>query len=57
MQVPDPDGPELQSPAVALDCRLVTADRIFYNALGTSPHGPRLLWVAEAIPGEEDATP
>ena len=36
--------------AVALDCRLVTADRVFYNALEASPHGPRLLWVADPIP-------
>lgn len=36
--------------AVALDRRLVTADRVFYNALGASPHGPRLLWVADPIP-------
>jgi predicted nucleic acid-binding protein len=42
--------------AVALDCRLVTADRVFYNALMASPHGPRLLWVADPIP-KEDATP
>jgi predicted nucleic acid-binding protein len=36
--------------AVALDCRLVTADRAFYTALEASPHGLRLLWVADPIP-------
>ena len=43
--------------AVALDCPLVTADQAFYNALGASPHGPRLLWVADPIPDEDDANP
>ena len=44
--------------AVALDCPLVTADRVFYDALKkTSPHAPYLLWVADPIPDEEDATP
>jgi predicted nucleic acid-binding protein len=33
--------------AVGLDCRLVTADRPFYDALAAGPHGPRLLWVAD----------
>jgi len=32
--------------AEALDCRLVLADRLFYDALPT-PLAPRLLWVAD----------
>jgi predicted nucleic acid-binding protein len=35
--------------AVALGCRLVTADRPFYDALQGGPYGPRLLWVADPI--------
>jgi predicted nucleic acid-binding protein len=35
--------------AEALGCRLVTADRAFYNALKASRHGPHLLWVADPI--------
>ncbi len=35
--------------AEALGCRLVTADRAFYNALKASRHGPYLLWVADPI--------
>ena len=35
--------------AVALDCRLVTADRPFYDALQATPLAPRLLWVADPI--------
>jgi predicted nucleic acid-binding protein len=35
--------------ADALGCRLMTADRKFYDALKTSPYGPRLLWVAAPI--------
>src|SRR5690606_25907867 len=31
--------------AVALDCRLVTADRPFYEAQRGGPHGGRLVWV------------
>jgi predicted nucleic acid-binding protein len=34
--------------AVGLDCRLVTADRPFYDALVGGLYGPRLLWVADA---------
>jgi predicted nucleic acid-binding protein len=34
--------------AVGLDCRLVTADRPFYDALAGGLHGHRLLWVADA---------
>jgi predicted nucleic acid-binding protein len=33
--------------ADALDCRLVTADRLCYDALVSTPLAPRLLWVAE----------
>ena len=44
--------------AVALDCPLVTADRVFYDTLKkTNRHAPYLLWVADPIPDEEDATP
>jgi predicted nucleic acid-binding protein len=35
--------------ANALGCRLVTADQAFYNALKGSPHGSRLLWIADPI--------
>jgi predicted nucleic acid-binding protein len=35
--------------AEALGCRLVTADRAFYNALKAGRHGPYLLWVADPI--------
>jgi predicted nucleic acid-binding protein len=35
--------------ADTLGCRLVTADRKFYDALKGSPSGPRLLWVADPI--------
>jgi predicted nucleic acid-binding protein len=35
--------------ALALDCRLVTADRLFYDALQPSPLAPRLLWVADPL--------
>jgi predicted nucleic acid-binding protein len=34
--------------AEALGCRLVTADRRFYNALSGSPLGNRLVWVEDA---------
>jgi predicted nucleic acid-binding protein len=34
--------------AVGLNCRLVTADRVFYDALATGPYGPHLLWVTDA---------
>jgi predicted nucleic acid-binding protein len=44
--------------AEALGCRLVTADRVFYDAMKkTKRHAPYLLWVADPIPDEEDATP
>ena len=44
--------------AEALGCRMVTADRVFYEAMKrTSRHAPYLLWVADPIPDEEDATP
>ncbi len=33
--------------AVGLDCRMVTADRPFYDALAPGPHGSCLLWVAD----------
>jgi predicted nucleic acid-binding protein len=35
--------------AVALDVRLVTADRLFYDAIQPTPLAPRLLWVADPI--------
>ena len=35
--------------ARALGCRLVTADRSFYDAMGKGPAGPFLLWVADPI--------
>ena len=35
--------------ADALGCRLVTANRKFHDALKTSTHGPRLLWVGDPI--------
>jgi predicted nucleic acid-binding protein len=34
--------------AKMLGCRLVTADRPFYDAFKNGPHGPLLLWVADA---------
>lgn len=33
--------------AIALDCRMVTADRRFYNAHRGGEHGRRFLWVAD----------
>jgi predicted nucleic acid-binding protein len=33
--------------AVALDCRLVTADRLFYDAVQPTPLAPRLIWVTD----------
>jgi predicted nucleic acid-binding protein len=33
--------------AIGLDCRLVTADRVFYDALAPGPYGPYLAWVAD----------
>jgi predicted nucleic acid-binding protein len=35
--------------AVALDCRLVTADRLFYDAIQPTPLASRLLWVADPV--------
>lgn len=35
--------------ALALNCRLVTADRLFYDALQPTPLAPRLHWVADFI--------
>lgn len=35
--------------AVALDLRLVTADRLFYDVIQPTPLAPRLLWVADPI--------
>ncbi len=35
--------------ARALGCRLVTADRAFYDALIKSPHGAHLHWVSDPI--------
>ena len=35
--------------ALVLGCRLVTADRAFYDALKGGPHGAHLLWVADPI--------
>jgi predicted nucleic acid-binding protein len=35
--------------ARALGCRLVTADRSFYEAMSRSPDGSLLLWVADPI--------
>ncbi len=32
-----------------MDCRFVTADRIFFDALKGGPLGSRLLWVADPI--------
>jgi predicted nucleic acid-binding protein len=34
--------------AVGLNCRLVTVDRMFFDALASGPYGPHLLWVADA---------
>ena len=35
--------------ARALGCRLVTADRSFYDAMRKGPAGPFLLWVADPV--------
>jgi predicted nucleic acid-binding protein len=35
--------------AVALDARLVTADRPFYDAIRPTPLAPRILWVTDPI--------
>jgi predicted nucleic acid-binding protein len=35
--------------AKMLGCRLVTADRPFYDAFKNGPHGPSLLWVADPL--------
>jgi predicted nucleic acid-binding protein len=37
--------------AEALDCRMLTADRPFRDALQTTRFAPRLLWVADPSPG------
>lgn len=34
---------------VALDCKLVTADRPFFEAQQGGPQGDRLLWVADPL--------
>jgi predicted nucleic acid-binding protein len=35
--------------AKVLGCRLVTADRPFYDAFKNGPHAPLLLWVADPL--------
>ena len=35
--------------AIALGCRVVTADRAFYDAFVPGPYGAHLLWVADPI--------
>ena len=35
--------------AIVLGCRVVTADRPFYDAFINGPHGSHLLWVADPI--------
>jgi predicted nucleic acid-binding protein len=35
--------------AIALGCRVVTADRLFYEAFITGPHGGHLFWVADPL--------
>ncbi len=35
--------------AIALDCRLVTADQLFCDALRATPFEVRLLWVADPL--------
>jgi predicted nucleic acid-binding protein len=35
--------------AIALGCRLATADQAFYNAFISGPNGAHLLWVADPI--------
>jgi predicted nucleic acid-binding protein len=35
--------------AIALGCRVVTADRLFYEAYINGPHSAHLLWVADSI--------
>ncbi len=35
--------------AVGLDCPLVTADRVFFDALGSGPYAPRVFWVADPL--------
>ncbi len=35
--------------AIRLDCGYLTADRVFYDAMQTTPHGSRMVWVADPI--------
>jgi predicted nucleic acid-binding protein len=35
--------------ATALDCKLVTADQKFFNAIQNSPFASSVLWVADPI--------
>jgi predicted nucleic acid-binding protein len=35
--------------AKILNCRLVTADQVFYQSLSTGPFSPYLLWVTDPI--------
>lgn len=35
--------------AVALDCQLVTADQLFFDAMRDTSFAPRLLWVADPL--------
>jgi predicted nucleic acid-binding protein len=35
--------------SVGLNCRLVTADRLFHDALRATPYAPHVLWVADPV--------
>jgi predicted nucleic acid-binding protein len=35
--------------ATAMDCKLVTADQKFYNAIQNTPFASSVLWVADPI--------
>jgi predicted nucleic acid-binding protein len=35
--------------AIRLDCGYLTADRVFYDAIQPTPHGSRMIWVADPI--------
>lgn len=35
--------------AIQLDCGYLTADRVFFDAMQPTPHGSRMVWVADAI--------
>lgn len=35
--------------AIRLDCGYLTADRVFYDAMQPTPHGSRMVWVADPI--------